>query len=476
MRISRQDLARMRQAMILGTARQPLIPPPSLAPLLATAEPGTDPARIALALAAQRLRFERPAAGQAAPAPMAAQQLHADARPIIQPPVRRALTRLSNAVAKGDAARVMQAAVARIAAAGQRPHPFDLPWLMPHIKGNADCLGLAERAYLSLTEKAATTDQPSLLHAQITPDNWGDFPKGHRRAFLMQQRSADPAAARALLENVWKAEQAPVRCELLEALAVGLSTDDQPFLEGLAGDRADSVKAVATRLIARVPGTPAHSARLAEAAACFQKASGVKSLMSRIGLGGSAGAVTFVSPKGSMTGQSAATQQAAATAALFDGLGLDDLATATGCSSTQLLAAVGDDDTVIAALMAAAVARGDEANHTVLFDHKVLALLPGSDLHPHSLISLQAVSRSPMQASTAESLLTSSAWAGLIARLTNPETANRDYGELKYVAMLMPTSVMPRFLAAIEPVQSAGAREARTFAEFILALDTARPT
>lgn len=475
MRISRQDLARMRQAMILGTARHPLTQPPSLARVIASAEPGTDPARIALVIAAQRLRFERPAGGQAAPAPTAAQQMHADARPIIQPPVRRALTRLSNAVAKGDAARVMQAAVAQIAAAGQRPHPFDLPWLMPHLKGNPACLGLAERAYLALTEKATTADQPSLLHAQITAENWGDFPKGHRRAFLMKQRAAAPAAARALLESVWKSEPAPVRGELLEALAVGLSPDDLPFLEALAGDRADSVKTAAAGLIARVPGTPAHAARLAEAAACFQKVSGIKSLMSRIGFSGVAGEVTFVAPKGSMPGQSAATQQAAATAALFDGLGLGDLATATGTSTAQLLAAIGDDDTLIAALMAAAVARGDDANHTLLFDHKVQVLVHCSDLHPHTLMPLQAVSRGPMQPSTAESLLTSPAWAGLIARLSSPETANRDYGELKYVAMLMPTSVMPRFLAAIETVQSAGAREARTFAEFVLALDASRP-
>ena len=172
---TRQELARVRQAMILGTARQPLTAPPSIAPLLAAAGPGADPARIVLALAAQRLRLDRPALGIPADPPAAAVQMHSDVRPIVPAHVRRALTRLSNAVAKGDAARVMQAAVARIVAAGLRPHPFDLPWLMPHIKGNAACLGLAERAYLALTEKSAT-DQPGLLHAEITAENWAEFP------------------------------------------------------------------------------------------------------------------------------------------------------------------------------------------------------------------------------------------------------------------------------------------------------------
>jgi Family of unknown function (DUF5691) len=459
-----QDRMRIRQAMVLGLARQPLTPPAAVEPLLAAASPGTDPARVILALASQRQRFERPAASAIAGTPSAASQMHADTRPIVPPPLRRALTRLANAVAKGQAGLVLQSAVARIASAGLRPHPFDLPWLMPYIKGNVACLGLAERAYLALTEQSGSGERSSILHATITAQNWTDFPKGHRREFLARQRAADPTAARALLESVFKSEPAPVRGELLEALSVRLSTDDLPFLESLAGDRADSVKAAAIRLTARVPGTPAHTARLATAAACFQKVSGVKSLMSRIGLGAS-GDLLFVPPK-AMPGQNVT----AATVALFEGLSLSELAIATGCTGTQLLAALGNEDTVIDVLMATAAANADEATHAVLFDHKVDALLQTSDLHAYSLMTLHALARGPMRAATAERVLGSPAWAGLMARLTNPETAGRDDGAVLFAAMLMPASTMPRVLTTIEPVQSTGAREARAYANLVLAV------
>jgi Family of unknown function (DUF5691) len=464
-----QDRMRIRQAMALGLARQPLTPSAAVAPLLAAASPGTDPTRVILALASQRQRFERPTPLAIIATPAAAAQLHADSRPIVPPPLRRALTRLSNAVAKGQAGLALQSAVARIVSAGLRPHPFDLPWLMPHIKSDNACLGLAERAYLALTEKSVSSERTSILHATITAQNWTDFPKAHRREFLARQRVADPAAARVLLESNFKSEPAPVRCELLDALNVRLSTDDLPFLESLTDDRADSVKAVAARLLARVPGTPPHAARITEAAACFQMVGDVKSWISQFGLGRS-GAVTFVAPKGSISGQSAATQRVAATAALFDGLTLDDLATATGLTDPQLLAALDDDETVIGVLMESARSDADAATHAVLFDHKVRALVQAANLHANTLIHLHDLTRSPMPAPTAEHVLASPAWAGLIARLTVPDAPSRDDGAILFAAMLMPSTVMPRFLATIEPIQLTGAREARAYADLVLAI------
>jgi hypothetical protein len=389
--------------------------------------------------------------------------MHADERPILPPELRRALWRLSNAVSKSQSQAIlfMQAAVLRITAAGFRPHPFDLPWLMAYMH-DVVCLGLAERAYATLTEKPAAGDRVGMLYATITVDNWCEFPKAHRRDFLARQRIADPAVARALLESVFKSEPAPVRGELLGALSVNLSAEDLPFLESLSGDRAESVKSVAARLLACVPGSPAHAARLAEAAACFQKKSGAASLMSRIGLG-SAGDLAFVAPQGGKA-------TPAVIATLFVGLGLGDLVAATGLSAEKLLASIIDERAVFDALAATALANGDEATRALLFEHKVAWMCAGPELNAHMLSRLIPLARGPMTVETANRLLSSKAWIGLIARMSEPSATTRDDGAIVLIALITPTGAMPRLLAGIEPLHSNSAREARAFAEFVMAI------
>ncbi|NJM55220.1 MAG: hypothetical protein HC841_04280 [Verrucomicrobiae bacterium] len=461
---SGQDWMRARQAMILGLGRQAMTAPAALAPHFAAA-PDVDSARAVMALAAQRQRFQRPPAGLAADVPSAARQMHADERPIVPPHLRRALWRLSNAVAKSQSQAIlfMQSAVTRITFAGYRPHPFDLPWLMPYLHEVA-CLGLAERAYLALTQKPEAGERGGVLHAMITIENWTEFPKAHRRDFIAQQRAADPAGARALLESVFKSEPAPVRGDLLGALSVKLSADDLPFLESLAGDRAESVKTVAARLIACIPGSTAHAARLAEAAACFQKKSGAASLMSRIGLG-TTGDVTFVAPKDDKG-------KPIVPVALFDGLSLGDLVAATGLSAEKLLASIADEPGVLGALASTAVAGSDEVTRALLFEQKVKWMCAGPPLRAHTLSRLMPVARGPMTLDLANIVLSSAAWTGLIAELSDPNSNTRDDGAIVLVALLMPAGALPRLLAAIEPFSMNSAREARAFADFVLAIPT----
>src|SRR5260221_2427634 len=54
------DLEDLRKAMLLGTARRPLTPPPALAALIEGAPAAADPALLLLALVGQVRRFERP--------------------------------------------------------------------------------------------------------------------------------------------------------------------------------------------------------------------------------------------------------------------------------------------------------------------------------------------------------------------------------------------------------------------------------
>jgi hypothetical protein len=255
--ISTQDLARIRQTFFLGLARQPLAAPVQLQSLLAAA-PEREPALAVLAIAGQRQRFARPAGHRHNGTPEAARRLHEDRRPILPGGARRLLMRVANGADKATADAVISTAVRRVQRAGFRLHPFDLPRLIGHIKGDARCLGLAERAYLALADVSGKSETSSLLHTEITAENWTQFPKAHRVAFLREERRRDAAAGRALLESVLRSEPAAVRADLVAALDVGLGPDDWPLLQGLIVDRSENVRNTAAQLSARVPGTPGY--------------------------------------------------------------------------------------------------------------------------------------------------------------------------------------------------------------------------
>ena len=183
--------------MFLGVARQPLaIPEPdaSVDCRHSRREPTLRSWRLpASASASSVRRWSRSAEG----VPDAARHLHEDPTPAHSRPARRAAASARQRGREGLRRAAVRAAVRRVARVGFRLHPFDLPRLIGYIKGDAACLGLAERAYLALADVLNKTDAPSLLHAEITTENWTEFPKGHRVAFLREERRKDPAAARA---------------------------------------------------------------------------------------------------------------------------------------------------------------------------------------------------------------------------------------------------------------------------------------
>ena len=84
---------------------------------------------------------------------------------------------------------------------------------------------------------------------------WQEGTVGQRCEILRRLRSIDPAKARAWLEGVWKQEKAEARLELLKTLEVGLSSEDEPFLEKALDDRAASVKVMVPSLLVHIPGS-----------------------------------------------------------------------------------------------------------------------------------------------------------------------------------------------------------------------------
>ena len=136
---------------------------------------------------------------------------------------------------------------------GYRVHPFDCCRLEKYLAATAPKPGTYEYWY-----RRQLSPRPA-GHAEdeINWDNWQHFGKTEQQAFLLQQRSADPDAARQSMEKDFGAAAASLRQMYVETLAVGLSDADQAFLEGLNADRSGKVMEAAQRLLARFPGSAA---------------------------------------------------------------------------------------------------------------------------------------------------------------------------------------------------------------------------
>jgi hypothetical protein len=460
--LSAHELGRVKQAMLLGLARQPLGIPEPLQPLAAAA-PDRDAALTVLALAGQQQRFQRPAHHEGVePLSEAARRMHQDPRPILPEAARRALLRLANGVEKSLADAVLSAAARRVAASGCRLHPFDLPRLIAHIKADARCLGLAERAYLMLTVGCEAVAAPRVLDNEVTRHNWTGFQKIHRIAFLRNERRKHAAAARALLQDVFKTEPANMRGDLLGALDVGLGVDDLPFLESLANDRADSVRAVAARLVAAVPGTPAFTARLSQAARCFVRSS-VGGILNRIGLADVA--VAFKPTASANRGE-----RRAQLARLFEGFSVGEVAATAGLTVAEVIAAIPTDDEAVFAAFSQRAVRDDD---TPTMMQLATAGLAAARSPAPVLAWLASNLTEPASVDFGHCLLGSDALEAALRRFQEADTAiaMKDDGTLIWTAAVLPTPLLASFVAKLEPLLPATTRAAREFAALVLALD-----
>ena len=84
---------------------------------------------------------------------------------------------------------------------------------------------------------------------------WDTGVTEQRIATLRRLRGSDPAAARRLVESTWKHDGADERARFVETMRVGLSADDEPFLEAALDDRSKQVRAAAVDVLARLPGS-----------------------------------------------------------------------------------------------------------------------------------------------------------------------------------------------------------------------------
>ena len=492
-RFSNLNLASLRQSFMLGLNRSPLALPEEITQTIHARTPDVAPALAALALAGTRSRFARPAPAQAAEAiPEAARALHADPRRILPAKARRHLQRLLIKADIETSRIVIGAVLKRLAPLGMRLHPFDLPRLAMPLRGCGVQLGMEERAYLALTQMGAAAEeepQGHLFHETIGTENWRSFGKAARVRFLAEFRAKDAAAGLALLEACFAQEPAALRSDLVFALRAGLSAGDRAFLEGLANDRADTVRVTAARLLSLLPGTDAYGERLNRAMASF-KVKPAK-LMRR------KPQIVFTRPAG-------ATPQAVQieTFVLLENIAADELASRLHMTVEAFLEALPDgEDALLSALLRTAMAAGSmdviaalvprlgadaldmlmihmpdsgalpEVREALL--RRFMARLESGDYpRAFAFAALHGRLSEPLPPELAETLLASASWRDYLAALAAEDTDKRkiDPESLVHTAMLLPAGCMPEFLTAIEPLPHAVNRKAREFAHFVLAL------
>lgn len=82
---------------------------------------------------------------------------------------------------------------------------------------------------------------------------WDEGNLAERAAFLRELRGRDPGRARELLQESWAGEATDSRATLLEALEVGLSLEDEDFLETCLDDKRKEVRKSASDLLNKLP-------------------------------------------------------------------------------------------------------------------------------------------------------------------------------------------------------------------------------
>ena len=164
-------------------------------------------------------------------------------------PSPEARSRLRRLLAlKGEEAG-KRALVRLVAARGHVMHPAD--W-MPGPRDDWAPEVYAPWLAWAASEKAIARAHTLSGETLSAEETYGDWTWAERRARLAAMRRTDPAAARTIIVAKAGSEPAERRLKLVELLEQGLAAEDVPFLESLASDRSDQVKALARRLLARL--------------------------------------------------------------------------------------------------------------------------------------------------------------------------------------------------------------------------------
>ena len=190
--------------------------------------------------------------------------------------------------------------------------------------------------------------------SELTAESWDLWGTAERRLELARIRRAQPEAARALIEAKAGTLPAEQRLAAVGVLRAGLSEADAPYLESLAADRSQKVRALATQLLARLGRVGDETALAAELAGFLHLATGILK-------------AGRLSPAPIKTAAQKARRQE-----LFETVSLNGLAQAMGLPAEELIArwaSKASDLRATAGLAAMVAATGSDALAEACLDH-----------------------------------------------------------------------------------------------------------
>jgi hypothetical protein len=161
-------------------------------------------------------------------------------------------------------------------------------------------------------------------------------------------------------------------------------------------------------------------------------------------------------------------------AKLFDGLSVAEIAAAAGLTPKDVIAALpSDEEAVHAAFAKRAVRDGDNATMMALASTR-LASVEAKFWPVHLLAWLADNLTEPVTAEFGKAWLDSAALQTAQQRVEQADTpaSLKDDGTLVWTAALLPSELLASFVAMMAPLPPAATRNARDFAELVLALET----
>ncbi len=332
------DLEGVLRSFLLGTERHPLRAAGIVKDLVPTSDPAAE--LTVLALVGQRLRLRRPVHPPEADVPRAIE----DRRAVVPDSARSLMRRLVGR--DGSATDVAASALADTCdRRALRPHPFDMPRIDAFIRAHAERLGSSAAAWVERSGNPEVRPRHYFDAEAIDATNWTSAGPAARAAFIATMRAEDPDGARALVEASFLSEPAPLRVRLVAALAHRLSPADAPFLEGLAGDRAPTVREAAVRLLMCIPGTDASDGLLSDLVGRIKVST--SGLLRRRRVLALEPPANLQRSAGTATSSEVARRWAATT---YAGVGLDPLAVSLGISVADMIEAASEDGPLLALL------------------------------------------------------------------------------------------------------------------------------
>ena len=154
----------------------------------------------------------------------------------------------------GQIREVLPEWLAALAQSGRRVREEDLVSLLEQGRSQRD---LRQAIVLVIGKRgrwlaAQNPDWSYATGRENTEGDWQTASREWRLDELKRCRVSDPARARELVASTWDQETPPDRAAFLETFAVGLSMDDEPFLESALDDKRAEVRRAAADLLSRL--------------------------------------------------------------------------------------------------------------------------------------------------------------------------------------------------------------------------------